>query len=152
MTNTYSKAYTEVLTILSYFSKEEYNKIPKEKINFYKANMDTEYIYTINPKIDLSKQKISKEANAILISLFRDYFATEKQKETLKKLLIQNQQKLDKVKKRRYDPNNIFKEKNINTNLLIDNKLSSKSSLIKVKKANIFQRLINKIKFFLHIN
>ncbi len=152
MTNTYSKAYTEVLTILSYFSKEEYNKIPKEKINFYKANMDTEYIYTINPKIDLSKQKISKEANAILISLFRDYFATEKQKETLKKLLIQNQQKLDKVKKRRYDPNNIFKEKNINTNLLINNKLSSKSSLIKVKKANIFQRLINKIKFFLHIN
>lgn len=27
MTNTYSKSYTEVLNILSYFHKEEYNKL-----------------------------------------------------------------------------------------------------------------------------
>ena len=28
MTSTYAKAYTEVLEIIKYFSKEEYNKIP----------------------------------------------------------------------------------------------------------------------------
>ena len=34
-TNLYAKAYTEVLEIISYFSKEEYSKIPSEKIEFY---------------------------------------------------------------------------------------------------------------------
>ena len=35
MTNSYAKAYKEVLEILSHFSAEEYSKIPQEKINFY---------------------------------------------------------------------------------------------------------------------
>ena len=66
MTNNYARAYTEVLEILSHFSDEEYSKIPIEKIEFYKKNMDKGYIYMINPEIDLSKQVISDEANAIL--------------------------------------------------------------------------------------
>mgnify|MGYP007072994665 FL=1 len=36
MINTYSKAYTEVFEIIKYLPKEEYNKIPKDKIEFYK--------------------------------------------------------------------------------------------------------------------
>ena len=39
----YAKAYTEVLEIISYFPQEAYNKIPSEKINFYKQNMDKNY-------------------------------------------------------------------------------------------------------------
>ena len=42
--------------------------------------MDQNYIFTINPEIDLSEQNISPEANAIIINLFTDYFATEEQK------------------------------------------------------------------------
>ena len=108
MINTYAKAYTEVLEILKYFSEEEYSKIPQEKINFYKNNMDKNYNYNINPNIDLSKQYISKEANAILITLFRDYFATESQKKTLNNLLNQNQNKLENIRREKYNSNNIF--------------------------------------------
>ena len=108
MINTYAKAYTEVLEILKYFSEEEYSKIPQEKINFYKNNMDKNYNYNINPNIDLSKQYISKEANAILITLFRDYFATESQKKTLNNLLNQNQNKLENIRIEKYNSNNIF--------------------------------------------
>ncbi|MBO5348580.1 MAG: hypothetical protein J6A89_01990 [Clostridia bacterium] len=108
---TYARAYTEVIEILNHFSREEYSKIPIEKIEFYKNNMDREYKYSINPKVDLSKQKISKEANAILISLFRDYFANEKQKQTLENLLRQNQLKEEKEKAEKYNPSNIFKDK-----------------------------------------
>lgn len=119
MINNYAKAYTEVLEILRYFSAEEYSKIPKEKIDFYKSNMDKDYDYNINPNIDLSKQYISKEANAILISLFRDYFATENQKKTLNKLLNQNQEKLENIKRKKYDIGKLFKN---NKNDSIDNK------------------------------
>ena len=45
MTNAYTRAYTEVLEILSHFSKEEYAKIPTKKIEFYRSNMDKKYNY-----------------------------------------------------------------------------------------------------------
>ena len=119
MTNSYAKAYTEVLEILSHFSTEEYSKIPQEKINFYKSNMEKNYEYSIDPNIDLSKQHISKEANAILISIFRDYFANDRQRQTLNNLLNQNQEKHEKIKKEKYNSDNIFI--NNNRNVTIDN-------------------------------
>lgn len=118
MINTYAKAYTEVLEILSHFSTEEYSKIPQEKIDFYKSNMDKDYNYNINPNIDLSKQYISKETNAILISLFRDYFANENQKKTLNNLLHQNQEKIENIKRKKYSSDNIFSN---NKNAIVDN-------------------------------
>lgn len=100
MIDRYAKAYTEVLEIISYFPREEQEKIPAEKIEFYRANMDKEYEYSINPEIELSKQYISREANAILVGLFRDYFATEKQKEVLENILKQNQEKAENEKEK----------------------------------------------------
>ena len=88
--NIYARAYTEVLEILKHFPDEEYKKIPIEKINFYKSHMDKNYKFTINPEMDLANQNISKEANAIIVTLFRDYFATEEQKVKIKEILERN--------------------------------------------------------------
>lgn len=148
MTNTYARAYTEVIEILSHFSKEEYNKIPEEKISFYKKHMDKDYIYNINPEIDLSEQKVSKEANAILISLFRDYFATEKQRQSLNNLLNQNQEKA-KIKK--YNSNDIFKRKITDEEESTSNNEFSQNSLIKIQEVSFIQKIIEKVKKFLHI-
>ena len=72
MVNDYKKAYTEVLEILNYFPNDEYSKIPQEKINFFEENKDSDYVFEINPNIDLSEQNISREANTILVSLYRE--------------------------------------------------------------------------------
>ena len=109
--NTYARAYTEILEIIKYFSKEEYSKIPKEKIEFYKENMDANYNFTINPEIDLSKQNISKEANAIMVNLFKEYFATEEQKTKINEILELNQKKSEKEKRKKYNPEVILKNK-----------------------------------------
>lgn len=143
MINTYAKAYTEVLEILKYFSEEEYSKIPKEKIDFYKNNMDRNYNYNINPNInpniDLSQQYISKEANAILISLFRDYFATENQKKTLNNLLNQNQNKLENIKREKYNSNDIFKN---NYNSIIEGKDNiQEKSLVNVSNIKWYEKI-----------
>lgn len=108
MITAYKRAYTEVIEIIKYFPNEEYAKIPLEKINYYKENMDKDYNFQINPNIELEKQNISKEANAILVTLFNDYFATDRQKEILNNLLKQNQQKLEKQKQEKYNPSNLF--------------------------------------------
>ena len=110
MTNSYSKAYTEVLEIISHFSEDELNKIPQSEIDFYNENKDNNYQFTIDPTIDLAEQNISREANAILVSLFRDYFATEKQKQILDNLLQQNEQKAEEEKRKKYNPDDIFKQ------------------------------------------
>ena len=49
MNNTYSLSYVEVLEILKHIPKEDYEKIPKEKIEFYENNKDKNYIYIYNP-------------------------------------------------------------------------------------------------------
>ena len=142
MNNKYAKAYTEVLEILSYFSKEEYSRIPKEKIEFYKNNMDKSYEFKINPEIDLSEQHISEDANAIIISLFRDYFATEKQKEKLKILLNQNQNIQEQAKREKYNIDNLFKNKKQEN--VKESVTTTQSAMVKYKK-NIFKKIINKI-------
>ncbi len=146
MINTYSKAYTEVFEIIKYLPKEEYNKIPKDKIEFYKENMDINYKFHINPSIDLEKQNISKEANAILITIFRDYFATDKQKESLKRLLSQNQQKLEQQKSQKYDSIELFNKPLMNKqNAKELQENFNETRLVEVKE-NYFVRFINFIK------
>lgn len=110
MSNAYSKAYVEVLEIISHFSEEDFKKIPKSEIDFYNENKDNEYKCKINPNIDLNEQNISREANAILVALYRDYFATENQKQILEKLLKQNEQKEEEKKREKYNPDDIFKK------------------------------------------
>ena len=138
MNNLYAKAYTEVLEIINHFSEDEYKKIPKEKIDFYEKHKDRKYDFKINPNIDLAEQNISRKANAILVSLFRDYFATAKQKEILKNLLQQNQEKLEKEKYLKYNPDNIFNKSNSNIN---DSK--DKFALVEIKNEVWYIKILN---------
>ena len=62
MSDAYSKAYVEVLEIISHFSEEELKKIPQEKIDFYNEHKDNNYQFKIDPTIDLAEQNISREA------------------------------------------------------------------------------------------
>lgn len=151
MNSRYARAYTEVLEIISHFSEEEYSKIPEEKIKFYKENMDKEYIFKINPEEDLSKQNISKEANAVLITIFRDYFATEEQKKNLENILDENQRKLEEERRKKYNPNNIFtKEDSKVQKQSVDAENKEKIALIE-NKESFFNRFTNFIKKILKI-
>lgn len=142
----YARAYTEVLEILRHFPKEEYDKIPLEKIQFYIDNMDKNYNFTINPEIDLAEQNISEEANAIIITLFRDYYATEEQKVKIKKILYENQNKLEQEKRDKYNPDNLFKKSDKqdykNTEII-----ENKTTLIEYKESFFtkFKKFIIKI-------
>ena len=82
------------MEIIKYFPEEEYNKIPKDKIEFYKKNMDQEYNFVIDPNLDLANQNISKEASAIIVTLFRDYFATDEQKKKIEELIYIDVEKI----------------------------------------------------------
>ena len=142
----YAKAYTEVLEIIRHFPKEEFFKIPAEEIEFFQNNMDKDYVFTIDPEIDLSEQNISPEANAIIVNLFRDYFATEEQKVKIKEILDLNQKKEEQEK---VDSEAIFKKSDkgekVNTEMQEKNK-----ELIEYKES-FFTKFKNFIFKILHI-
>lgn len=137
----YSRAYTEVLEILKYLPKNEYEKIPKEKIEFFERNKDKSYKFFIKPQIELEKQNISIEANSIIITIFRDYFASELQREKLKIILEQNENKYQEQLREKYNPDNIFKYKKQET----ENKNANNLLVVK-KEENYFIKFINYIK------
>ena len=151
--STYSRAYTEVLEIIKCFPEEEYAKIPEEKIEFYKNNMDKDYVFIINPEIDLSEQNVSPEANAIIVNLFRDYFATEEQKVKIKEILDLNQKKEEQEKREKYNPDDLFKKVNKDTETTnIEISENNTNTTLKEYKESFFTRFKNFIFKILHIS
>lgn len=106
----YANAYSEVLGILKFISKEDYEKIPNSKIELFLTNQNKEYIFEYNPNKTLEEQNVSKRTKAIIGLLFRDYWATNEQKEKIIKKQNYDRQILDEQKKSMYDVENIFKK------------------------------------------
>ena len=106
------KAYTEVLEILNNISKEEYKKVPKELIELYELKKDKQYKFEITYFEDFENKKILDETKAILAVLFRDYWATEKQRE---KIILNEKHQIniqEEQKRKEYNPDEIFRNKN----------------------------------------
>ena len=80
----YANAYKEVIEVLKHVSKEDYDKIPQDKINLFKkcANENYNFTYDINKTLD--EQNVSKKAKTIIAILYRDYWATDEQRKKIK--------------------------------------------------------------------
>ena len=111
MGNNYHKAYVEVLEILKYIPKEEFDKIPKDMIQTFTEKADNNYQYHIDKTIPFEKQVLLDETKSILAILFRDYWATDFQRE---QILLK--EKLDTAKaeeelSEKYKYDDLFKRK-----------------------------------------
>lgn len=106
----YSNAYSEVLEILKYIPLEEYDKIPKTKIELFETNANNNYAFNYDQNKTLNEQAVSKIAKGIIAILFRDYWATQIQKEKIVAKQNYDRQKLEQEK--RYNLDNLFKNKN----------------------------------------
>lgn len=104
----YVNAYSEVLEIIKYIPKEEYNKIPKKTIELFETKANEYYKFSYNPEKTLDEQNVSKRAKAIIAILFRNYWATESQKEKIITKQKYDRLQLEKEKQEKNNPNNIF--------------------------------------------
>lgn len=136
----YANAYSEVLEILKYISKEDYEKIPNSKIELFETNHNKEYIFKYNPNRTLDEQNVSKTAKAIIAILFRDYWATEIQKEKIITKQNYDRKQLEEKKKERYNSDNLFKnnEKKIN---LDGTKQEQKLALIEINNIKWYKKV-----------
>ena len=137
MVNTeYKIAYSEVLEILKYVSKEEFNKVPQDMLEMFKTNASNERQFIYDPNKTLQEQNVSEIARTIIAILFRDYWATENQRQK-----ILNKQNFDreKIKEEMYSTNNIFKKQNIQQK---ENSTTNEIAMVEYKES-IFTKIKN---------
>lgn len=130
----YSIAYSEVLEILKHISKEDYEKIPKSKIELYKANANKDYVFNYNPTKTLDEQNVSKIAKGIIAILFRDYWATPEQREKIIRKQNNDRIQIEMEKAKKYNPDVFKANKNKEE---VKNK-----SLVKVEKQKWYEKVI----------
>ncbi len=147
--NKYTVAYSEVLEILKHIPIEDYNKIPKNEIELIEAYADNNYTFNYDTSKTLEEQNVSDITKAIIILLFRDYWATEIQRNKIIAKQNYDRMKLEEKKKEKYNVD-IFK--NRNNDKQKPNIEDTKEVMIVEYKESIFKRIINKIKTIFNRN
>lgn len=145
ITKEQAMAYTEVIEILKYMPKEDTNKIPREIVKYYTDNMDTSYNFKIDTKKTFKEQELLKKTKIVLAILFRDYWATEKQRERIKQKEAHDIYVLELDKKQKYNSDNIFKNKK-------EYKIEMTESLVEYKKENWYEKFLKFMKRVFRIN
>ena len=125
-------AYKEIYTILQDLNEEEYNKIPSKVVSTIKENMNEEYEYELDEKLELKNQSMLPETKAILFNLFRDYLSTQEQKEKIIKMQNKERYKSELKKQRNYNAD-VFQNKT---------KENTKQELIEYKERLLSNYLI----------
>ena len=159
MEDNYAKAYKEIVEILKYVPEESVNKIPKDMRNIFEAEQLKTYNFKIDTEKSFEEQELLEETKAILANIFRDYWATDYQKARIIEKENQDREEWERQKREKYNPNDIFKNRNTTTN---DNNISQdiqeqlneeyNNNLPMEVKENYYKKIINFFKKLFHLN
>ena len=130
-------AYAEVYSFIDSLPAEEYKRIPKDVVDYINWHRDYNYEFKYDPEKTVDEQNISKEAAAMIIKLYSDYFADEDKKKDINKSIYQNEQRKSKDAMKNYNPDDLFKN---------DNNNQEENSMVETKNQSFFMKLLNRIK------
>lgn len=143
MANTrYANAYKEVLIVINNLIREDYEKIPKEYIEFLEANCNNEYKFEYDKSKKFNEQHLLDDTKYILFGLFEKFGATDIQKAKIKSFKINYDNKQEKQKRKKYNPKEIFKSKQNNS---ITSTTEEKLEMVEYKEQKWYQKLFTKI-------
>ena len=139
----YKMALKELLVILKYIPKTDYEKIPEDVLKTININAEHTYNFCIDEKKSLRDQNISELTKAMLENFYRDYWVTEIEKNKIIEEEQNNRIKAEEQKRMRYSPEDVFNnKKNLNSSY----ERKEEVSLIKVQEENWFQKIYAFIK------
>lgn len=141
VTKELSEAAVEFNIILKYTSEELKNKIPKKFLDFLQSIQSKNYKFEYDKTKKLDEQKLKPKTRGLIALVYQDYICNEAEKEEY----IQKSQKLikqiEESKREKYNPNDIFKDKKIET----DKDTTNTVEIVEYKES-IIKRIIRKIK------
>lgn len=145
----YANAYKEVLVILNNLTKEDYNKIPKEYIEFLESNCNKEYEFYYDKSKSFEEQELLDDTKYILFGLFEKFGATELQKEKIKAFKNSYYRKIEEEKKEKYNIN-VFQDRNINMQEQSKENVTTNETAMIEHKETLLKKIIKKIKKIFH--
>lgn len=133
----YKKAHVELYEIINHLTNTEKEKIPKEFIDNLKNNIDNNYTFQFDENKTILEQNLMLETKALLIQMYKKYLAPEEEKRLWDNYNIKCLGKIEKNKRAKYNPDNLFKDKIV--------KLEKNENLVTMVeyKESIFTRIKN---------
>ena len=141
----YANAISEVLYYLNGICKEDIDKIPKRLIKLFENNKSKDYVCNFDYNKPLKELDLLDETRGIISMICLNYWCqTKEEKQKVLEKLNQNERKYQEGLRRRYNPDSIFKKKDIEDN--INYKVPTVEN-----KESLLRRFIKFIKNFLKI-
>lgn len=144
------QAYSEIDEFLSLLDEKTRNQVPSKLREFFKKEKDNDYYKGINPNIPIKEQNLKNETLALIALLNLQYWCKdEKEKERLKQVYANNENKYQEELREKYNPDNLFKNKEkdiVESNI----KAEENTQMIEYKEP-ILKRILNGLLKFLHL-
>jgi len=141
MTDSYARAYVEILEIINNMGEEYKRKIPPKLLNFFEENKDINYTYQLTKTSN--NGVFLNETIALLSMLEFKYWANPEEKVILDKALKDNEVEYQKELKEKYNPDNIFSKQDRVKNT--EEAMVNDCAITRYKES-IVKKFINKIK------
>lgn len=132
--NDYQLAFAETSEILKQLGKKYIDKIPKEILNLIEEqkNKNINFKFDINKKI--ADQKIHNETLEVLAYINYNYWLDSNEKNNFEKVLQKNFNEIENDKRKKYNPDSIFKKTN-----------NTQELQIQVVKMSFWKKIIKRI-------
>ena len=112
--NNYRKALVELEAVINTLDENEYKKIQQKLLHAISENKDENYVYQYNKDLRYEEWSFMPETKDLLYNILKKYLLTEEEKQHLKEKERLAEIQIEKEKRQKYNPDNIFKDnKNI---------------------------------------
>ena len=106
--------------------------------------MKKDYNFKIDENKPIEDQNLSKEAKAVLANIFKKYWATDYQRERIEAKEKYDLEQIEKEKYEKYNPDNIFKNRN-KVEMQEETNINS-VAMVEYKEKKFLQKIFDKIK------
>ena len=133
----YANAMAETLHYLKGIRKEDVDRIPKKFMNFLEENASKDFVCDFDYTKPLNELNVQKETKGLIGYICLNCWCiTDKQKEDFISKLKENERKYQEELRKKYNPDDIFKDSNQTYSV-------PKNLALEVRKESIFTRVKN---------
>ena len=155
MVITTKEMYSEVYGVIKALGKEYIKKLPNTVLKVIIENREENYNPKYNMDISLKKQDVNRKTLAMIALLHYNYWCdTEEDRQKLKTILENNEEKRQKEMREKYSNDKIFNNRNIKKEekeeenidqIEVKNEVLLDSNIVEYKQS-FFSKLVEKIK------
>lgn len=147
------ETYSEVYCILNMLGENYIKRLPNSLYKIIRDSKSSTYNPQYSKEKSLNEQNIKRESLSMIALFHLNYWCnSNEEKEQLKQLFKNNEEKHQAEMREKYNPDNLFKNKN-NNDVSTDKIVEPQNiSMVEYRKQGIFKRILDKITRFFKKN